>query len=50
MKFLFITFLLTLILSSIAQARHIILCGGPALREWEDLRLETQQHDRWWAN
>lgn len=50
MKFLIATFLLTLILGSIAQARHIILCGGPALREWEDLRIESQQHDRWWAN
>lgn len=29
---------------------HVILCGGPALREWEDLRVENEQHDRWWAN
>ena len=29
---------------------HVILCGGPALREWEDLRNETEQHDRWWGN
>lgn len=30
--------------------RHVILCGGPALRKWEDLRVEREQHDRWWAN
>ena len=29
---------------------HVILCGGPALRKWEDLRTKTDQHDRWWAN
>lgn len=29
---------------------HVILCGGPALRQWEDLRREHEQHDRWWAN
>ena len=29
---------------------HVILCGGPALRQWEDLRKEHEQHDRWWAN
>lgn len=34
-----------------AQApEHVILCGGPALRKWEDLRTKTEQHDRWWAN
>ena len=29
---------------------HVILCGGPALRKWEDLRTKSEQHDRWWAN
>ncbi|MBT8038513.1 MAG: hypothetical protein KJO21_13330 [Verrucomicrobiae bacterium] len=29
---------------------HVILCGGPALRKWENLRIERDQHDRWWAN
>ena len=29
---------------------HIVLCGGPALRKWEDLRAESDQHDRWWGN
>lgn len=34
-----------------AQGRvHLILCGGPALRAWEDLRVPKDQHDRWWAN
>jgi len=33
-----------------ASQRHVILCGGPALRKWEDLRVEADQHDRWWAN
>ena len=29
---------------------YIILSGGPALRVWEELRKEEQQHDRWWGN
>ena len=29
---------------------HVILCGGPALRKWENLRVERDRHDRWWAN
>ena len=33
-----------------ASQRHVILCGGPALRKWEDLRVEEDQHDRWWGN
>lgn len=32
------------------QQVHVILCGGPALRSWEDLRVAPDQHDRWWAN
>jgi len=28
----------------------IIVSGGPALREWEDLRAEEARHDRWWGN
>jgi hypothetical protein len=28
----------------------IILSGGPALREWENLRPEQIRHDRWWGN
>jgi hypothetical protein len=33
-----------------AGKNHVILCGGPALRKWENLRVERDQHDRWWAN
>lgn len=33
-----------------AVPEHVILCGGPALRQWEDLRVSNEQHDRWWAN
>jgi hypothetical protein len=32
------------------HAEHVIVCGGPALRQWEDLRIEDDRHDRWWAN
>lgn len=35
---------------SASNQRHIILCGGPALRKWENLRVQRDQHDRWWAN
>ena len=33
-----------------ANSEFIILTGGPALREWEDLRRPGDQHDRWWGN
>ena len=33
-----------------AARTHVILCGGPALRKWEDLRFKRDRHDRWWAN
>ncbi len=33
-----------------AQAEHVIVCGGPALRKWENFRVQDDQHDRWWAN
>lgn len=36
--------------SVMAGNNHVILTGGPALRQWEDLRLKRDQHDRWWAN
>lgn len=32
------------------QTEYIICSGGPALRKWEDLRQQGQQHDRWWGN
>jgi len=34
----------------VLQAEHVIVSGGPALRKWEDLRVEQDRHDRWWAN
>ena len=37
-------------LTTLSRAEHVILTGGPALREWEDLRVERDRHDRWWAN
>ena len=36
--------------SPILAQEHAILCGGPALRKWEELRVEKDRHDRWWAN
>lgn len=45
------TLLLLLAFYVPAQAdEHVILCGGPAIRKWEDLRVEKDRHDRWWAN
>lgn len=33
-----------------SHAEHVIVCGGPALRKWENYRVQDDQHDRWWAN
>ena len=33
-----------------AQSEYIIVSGGPALRKWENLRRQGEQHDRWWGN
>ncbi len=35
---------------SASVTEHVILCGGPALRKWENLRIEGERHDKWWAN
>lgn len=35
---------------AVSAGNHVILCGGPALRKWENLRVKRDQHDRWWAN
>jgi hypothetical protein len=43
-------FLSILLFSPLARAEHVIVCGGPALRVWEDYRTEDDRHDRWWAN
>jgi hypothetical protein len=32
------------------KAEHVIVCGGPALRKWENYRVQDDQHDRWWGN
>ncbi len=39
-----------LLLSAWSHADHVIVTGGPALRQWENLRVKQDQHDRWWAN
>ena len=46
----FLAILFSVVRLSAATPEHVILCGGPALRKWEDLRVENEQHDRWWAN
>ncbi len=33
-----------------SAGEHVILAGGPALRKWENLRVERDRHDKWWAN
>jgi hypothetical protein len=48
-KLFVLTFLVALTVPLMAR-EHVILCGGPALRQWEDLRVESDRHDRWWAN
>jgi hypothetical protein len=39
-----------LLLMQVGKAEHVIVCGGPALRKWEDYRIKDDQHDRWWGN
>jgi hypothetical protein len=39
-----------LLLANLSQAEHVIVTGGPALRRWENYRIQKDQHDRWWAN
>ncbi|MFT4546798.1 MAG: hypothetical protein ACI8XO_004483 [Verrucomicrobiales bacterium] len=36
--------------ASAAEGEHIFVSGGPALRGWENLRKNTDQHDRFWHN
>ncbi len=33
-----------------ARSEFIVVSGGPALRKWEDMRRQGEQHDRWWGN
>lgn len=32
------------------STEYIIVSGGPALRQWENLRRTGEQHDQWWGN
>lgn len=36
--------------ASAQSQEHIIVSGGPALRQWENLRPPAMQHDKWWGN
>jgi hypothetical protein len=45
---LFLTVLSTCLLA--AERVHVVLCGGPTLRDWEELRVKPDQHDNYWAN
>lgn len=47
--FRIILILLALITTGSAY-EHVILTGGPALRQWENYRVPSDRHDRWWAN
>lgn len=42
--------LVSLLMSLPGRADHVIVTGGPALRKWENFRVQQDQHDRWWAN
>lgn len=45
-------FLLTfgLALPAMADTEYLVVSGGPAVRQFEDLRKPGEQHDRWWGN
>jgi len=45
-------FLLTfgLALPALADTEYLVVSGGPAVRQFEDLRKPGEQHDRWWGN
>lgn len=48
---LFSIVLFTYVCAQTALAHeHVILTGGPALIKWESYRVESERHDRWWAN
>lgn len=51
LPFLLRLFLFTLLLAAHIDAhQHVILAGGPALRQWENYRVAADRHDNWWAN
>lgn len=41
---------LFLLLSTFAQADHVIVSGGPSVHRLERYRTAQDQHDKWWAN
>ncbi len=45
-------FLLTFSLAAeaVADTEYLVVSGGPAARQFEDLRRPGEQHDRWWGN
>ena len=49
MRALFLILLLAVPFPILAK-EHVVLCGGPASRKWENLRVKRDRHDRWWAN
>lgn len=51
MQRLMLSLIIGLVLGVSSHAhQHLVLSGGPALREWELFRTENDQHDLWWAN
>jgi hypothetical protein len=36
--------------SAVQGEEYILVSGGPAMRQWENLRIKNEQHDRWWGN
>ena len=47
---LFLALALLLGGTGLSRAVHVVMCGGPALRQWEGLRIQPDRHDNWWAN
>lgn len=39
-----------LALPAAADTEYLVVSGGPAVRQFEDLRRPGEQHDRWWGN
>ena len=47
---LFLALALLLGGTGLSRAVHVVMCGGPALRQWEGLRIQPDRHDNWWVN
>lgn len=50
MRSLLLLALLALTAPVLADTEYIVVSGGPAVRQFEDLRKPQEQHDRWWGN